>query len=187
MKNIFIIPYRDREPQKEIFLNQMEKLLVNEKDYEIIICHQCDKRKFNRGGVKNIGFLYAKEKYSNWKDITFIFHDIDYLPYKKIFDYETTHGTVTHFYGFDFAFGGIWAIKGKDFEIKINDKKYDFLKDINPTGGVESTGVVTRFTIDHVSNNTNFPIRSKLFSISDLIIILTDSYLNDIKNKENEN
>jgi hypothetical protein len=116
MKKIFIVPYRDREPQKEIFLNQMEKLLVNEKDYEILICHQCDKRKFNRGGVKNIGFLYAKEKYSNWKDITFIFHDIDYLPYKKIFDYETTHGTVTHFYGFDFAFGGIWAIKGSDYE-----------------------------------------------------------------------
>ena len=116
MKKIFIIPYRDRLPHKEIFLSHMEKLLNDEKDYEIVFSHQCDKRKFNRGAMKNIGFLYAKEKYSNWKDITFIFHDIDYLPYTKLFNYETTNGTVTHFYGFKFAFGGIWAIKGIDYE-----------------------------------------------------------------------
>ena len=116
MKKIFIIPYRDRAPHKEIFLNQMEKILDDEIEYEILFCHQCDQRKFNRGGMRNIGFLYAKEKYSNWKDITFIFHDIDYLPYTKLFNYETVKGTVTHFYGLKFAFGGIWAIKGIDYE-----------------------------------------------------------------------
>ena len=40
MKKIFIIPYRDRLPHKEIFLSHMEKLLNDEKDYEIVFSHQ---------------------------------------------------------------------------------------------------------------------------------------------------
>jgi len=119
MKKVFIIPYRDREPHKAIFLNHMRKILENETDFEIVFCHQLDKREFNRGAMKNIGFLYVKKTYSEWKDITLIFHDIDYLPYKKIFDYETKKGVVTHFYGLKYAFGGIFAIKGEDFE-RIN-------------------------------------------------------------------
>ena len=116
MKKVFIVPYRDREPQKAIFLSHMGNLLKDEGDYEILFVHQKDKRKFNRGGMRNIGFIYVKKTYKNWKDITLIFHDIDYLPYKKLFNYNTSAGEVTHFYGLKPAFGGIWAIKGKDFE-----------------------------------------------------------------------
>jgi len=116
MKKVFIIPYRDREPQKAIFLSHMKNLLKDEVDYEILFVHQKDERKFNRGGMRNIGFIYVKKTYNNWKDITLIFHDIDYLPYKKMFNYDTLQGEVTHFYGLKPAFGGIWAIKGIDFE-----------------------------------------------------------------------
>ena len=116
MKKVFIVPYRDREPQKAIFLSHMKTLLKGEKDYEIIFAHQKDKRKFNRGGMRNIAFIYVKKTYNNWKDITLVFHDIDYLPYKKMFNYDTLQGVVTHFYGLKPAFGGIWAIKGIDFE-----------------------------------------------------------------------
>ena len=116
MKKVFIIPYRDREPHKAIFLSHMRNLLKGENDYEILFVHQKDKRKFNRGGMRNIGFIYVKKTYKNWKDITLIFHDIDYLPYKKMFSYDTSQGEVTHFYGLKPAFGGIWAIKGIDFE-----------------------------------------------------------------------
>ena len=86
------------------------------KIHEIFFVHQKDNRNFNRGGMKNIGFIYVKRKYRNWKNITLIFHDIDYLPHKKFFTYETTLGSVKHFYGFKFCLGGIWAIKGEDFE-----------------------------------------------------------------------
>jgi len=115
-KRIFIIPYRDREAHKGIFISHMTELFKND-EYEIAFVHQQDKRIFNRGAMKNIGFIYYKKKFpDDWKNITFIFHDIDGLPYKKLFDYNTTKGTITHFYGFKFCLGGIFAIKGEDYE-----------------------------------------------------------------------
>jgi hypothetical protein len=85
--------------------------------YEIYFSHQYDNKSFNRGAVKNIGFIIAKKLYpEHYKNITFIFHDIDCLPYKNIFDYETEIGTVSHYYGFENSLGGIVVIKGLDFE-----------------------------------------------------------------------
>lgn len=120
-KKIFIIPYRNRANQKEEFLTQMrEKILVDEPvdTYEIYFAHQCDQRPFNRGAMKNIGFLVLKHKYPrHYKNITFIFHDVDTFPVAKgLIDYDTTPGVVKHYYGYTFALGGIFAIKGGDFE-----------------------------------------------------------------------
>jgi len=116
-KRIFIVPYRNRLQQKFFFEKQMSFILENETDYEIYFSHQCDNRNFNRGGTKNIGFLAMKDKYpDDYKDITFIFNDVDTLPFHKIFDYQTTRGIVKHYYGFEFALGGIVVIKGSDFE-----------------------------------------------------------------------
>ena len=113
---IIIVPYRDREQHKFYFLRHMEYIL-EDYDYEIIFVHQKDNRPFNRGAMKNIGFLYAKEKYYNYKNITFVFHDIDTLPYKKnLINYNTEKNVIKHFYGFTFCLGGIFSIKGEDFE-----------------------------------------------------------------------
>ena len=119
-KKIFIIPYRDRLQHKSIFVNQYKHLLENE-SYEMFFVHQLDTRPFNRGATKNIGFLYAKEKYpDNYKHITFIFNDIDTLPFDKTTcDFNTKMGTVKHYFGFKQTLGGIIAIKGYDFE-RIN-------------------------------------------------------------------
>jgi len=118
---VFIIPYRNRENDKIKFMNHMKYILQNDNtsmNYEFYFSHQYDKRSFNRGAMKNIGFLAIKQKYPNdYKDITFVFNDVDTMPTTKdIIDYNTVHGVVKHYYGFQFALGGIFSIKGADFE-----------------------------------------------------------------------
>jgi hypothetical protein len=119
-KRVFIVPYRNRIQHKFFFSKHMSFILEDCDDYEIYFSHQCDARTFNRGATKNIGFLAIKEKYpDDYKNITFIFNDVDTIPFYKIFDYETTEGVVKHYYGFKYALGGIVVMKGSDFE-KIN-------------------------------------------------------------------
>lgn len=122
---IFIVPYRDREQDKAFFLKMIPRYIEMSdccedlrNNYKIIFAHQHDKRPFNRGATKNIGFLAMKKMYpQHYKDITFIFHDVDTIPKEmnKI-PYKTTSGNVAHYYGVTFALGGIFAIKGSDFE-----------------------------------------------------------------------
>ena len=116
-KIVFIVPYRNRPQHKFFFSTYMTSILKDRDDYEIYFSHQCDVRTFNRGGTKNIGFLAIKNKYPNeYKKITFVFNDVDTIPFTNLFDYETVPGIVKHFYGFNYALGGIVSITGADFE-----------------------------------------------------------------------
>jgi hypothetical protein len=74
-------------------------------------------------------------------------------------------------------------------ELQIPDwhtgKMYKFIGEMNPPGGKESTGVVSRFSIeknDHT--HTDHPIEVKLLSPKDIILILCDAYFSDIKYHE---
>ena len=116
---VFIVPYRDREKDKAAFLQNITTLLEDDPTpYEIYFAHQYDARPFNRGAMKNIGFLAVKDKYPDaYREMTFIFHDVDTYPSEKgLIDYNTTSGIVKHYYGYKFALGGMFAIKGADFE-----------------------------------------------------------------------
>jgi N-terminal region of glycosyl transferase group 7 len=122
-KLVFIVPYRDREQQRIFFANHMKTVLsdMNPDDYKIYYIHQCDTRAFNRGAMKNIGFMMVKAKYpADYQNITLVMNDVDTMPYTKGFlNYDTVFGNVKHFYGFEYTLGGIVSIKAADFE-KIN-------------------------------------------------------------------
>ena len=122
-KFVFIVPYRDREPHRVFFNTYIYKIMedVPSDDWTFFFVHQNDKRPFNRGAMKNIGFLALKHKYPHdYKNIIFIFNDVDTLPYtKNILNFHTDFGIIKHFYGFQFALGGIFSIRGADFE-RIN-------------------------------------------------------------------
>ena len=117
---IFIVPYRDRDQQLAFFDKHMKTTVLSDLStkYEIYYVEQSDTRDFNRGAMKNIGFLAMKEKYPDaYKKITFVFNDIDTMPYTANFlNYSTDTGIIKHFYGYKFALGGIVSMVGADFE-----------------------------------------------------------------------
>jgi len=60
-KYVFIVPYRDREPHRVFFSTYIYKIMedIPSEDWTFYFIHQNDKRPFNRGAMKNIGFSYS--------------------------------------------------------------------------------------------------------------------------------
>lgn len=68
---------------------------------------------------------------------------------------------------------------------RYGNNTVDFIKHINPEGGGESTGLVTRFTMDRAPNATNdFPIKAALLSELDIVKILSNSFVFDIRHED---
>jgi len=116
-KLIFIVPYRDRQQHYEFFSQHMKRIMEG-MSYRILYIHQKDTRAFNRGAMKNIGFITVKNLYpDDYMKITLVFNDVDTMPFTAGFlNYETTPGVVKHFYGFTYTLGGIVSMNAGDFE-----------------------------------------------------------------------
>ncbi len=71
------------------------------------------------------------------------------------------------------------------FVIENNGVKYSFIDKINPSGGnntkQESTGVITRFTIRQNNSKMADYVKITNLSVVDIILLLADSYYNDVK------
>ena len=72
---------------------------------------------------------------------------------------------------------------GKPFCIADeNGKVYNFIEDINPPGGgSESTSLVSRFSVNYQPINPKFPVKAILLSPADIVLMLCDSFYNDLK------
>lgn len=64
-------------------------------------------------------------------------------------------------------------------EIQMGDRKLDFLREINPPGDRESTGLVTRFTSKPTPTDPDFPVSIRLLTETDVIKILANSFFLD--------
>jgi hypothetical protein len=140
-KTIFILPFRNRNAELQIWLKHMIPILDQQfecqemdyemKPYEVLVIHQSDNKLFNKGSLVNTGFQIIKEKYNNlvdtnnelYKSFTLVMNDIDIVPTKVgIFDYKTVEGIARHPYGvlrpqFGGILGGIYYIKFSDYEL----------------------------------------------------------------------
>lgn len=86
--------------------------------------------------------------------------------------------------GKSYLMSSILSTPDKPFVIRDGEKEYSFIDQINSSGGersqTESTGVITRFTIREDMRAPEGFVRVKLLSVADLILMLCDSYYNDV-------
>jgi hypothetical protein len=113
---IFIVPYRDRAGHRAFFRNYLPH--VCEGPSRILFIHQRDNRPFNRGAMKNIGFMVVKALYPDtYKDATLVFNDVDVMPSEAgMFHYDTVPGVIRHNYGYTSCLSASFVVKGADFE-----------------------------------------------------------------------
>lgn len=69
--------------------------------------------------------------------------------------------------------------QGERLDIVFADEERDFLREINPPGDRESTGLVTRFTIARGAQDPAYPVALRLLTETDLVKILANSFFLD--------
>ena len=118
MKNIIIIPYRERQEHLNYWIKHSYPKLNNTlENLEVIIVEQCkDDKLFNRGKIINIGFHY----YNN-DEYNYFTHDVDINPISeniiKIYNRHINHDEIREFIHLVIILlGGIIKFKGSTFK-----------------------------------------------------------------------
>ena len=85
--------------------------------------------------------------------------------------------------GKSYLISSLLSEEGKTFSLKDeNDNEHGFIEEINPQGGGnESTSLVSRFSVNYQPANKKFPVKAVLLSPADIVLVLCDSFYNDIK------
>jgi len=91
--------------------------------------------------------------------------------------------------GKSYLISSLLSEEGKPFSITDeNNVVHNFIEEINPPGGgSESTSLVSRFSVKYEPINQKFPIKSILLSPADIVLLLCDSFYNDINLKTSQN
>ena len=70
---------------------------------------------------------------------------------------------------------------GQPLMAEYGGQRLNFLQELNPQGGKESTGLVSRFTIRAVPTPAGAPVPLRLMSQTDVVKVLANAYLEDFK------
>ena len=90
--------------------------------------------------------------------------------------------------GKSYLISSLLSENGNPFGIlNENGVFHNFIEEINPPGnGTESTSVISRFSINYKPINPRYPIKAILLSPLDIILVLCDSFYNDINLKTSQ-
>jgi hypothetical protein len=69
--------------------------------------------------------------------------------------------------------------RGQPLMVDFAGDRRNFIEEINPQGGKESTGLVTRFTTAAGTTDRNHPVELRLLTECDLVKILANSFMSD--------
>jgi hypothetical protein len=83
--------------------------------------------------------------------------------------------------GKSYLVSGLAAPRGKPLIAAYGAEKLNFLTDLNPEGGKESTGLVSRFTIRQAPTPPDAPVPLRLLSQTDVVKILANTFLEDFQ------
>lgn len=91
--------------------------------------------------------------------------------------------------GKSYLISSLLSEEGKPFSIAgEGNVVHNFIEEINPPGGgSESTSLVSRFSVDYKPINSRFPVKAILLSPADIVLVLCDSFYNDINLKTSQN
>jgi hypothetical protein len=91
--------------------------------------------------------------------------------------------------GKSYLISSLLSEEGKPFCITGEDSVvHNFIEEINPPGGgSESTSLVSRFSVNYKPPNPKFPVKAILLSPADIVLVLCDSFYNDINLKTSQN
>jgi len=124
MKNIILIPYRNREKHLKYWIeNTYPKLNKVLENLEVLVIEQSEDNKlFNRGKVLNVGFKYYDEDEYNY-----FTHDIDHNPINvDIYNHKINNNNILSIKSaHNISLGGIIKFKGTVYK-KINGFRNDY-------------------------------------------------------------
>ena len=89
--------------------------------------------------------------------------------------------------GKSYLIGNLLKKDSSPFKVRGDggEEEIDFVADLNPIGDKqEATGVVTRFCNKPSQYDKEHPILLKIISVTDLVLILSDGYYNDVQDSK---
>lgn len=86
--------------------------------------------------------------------------------------------------GKSYLVGSLLASPSEPLCVTDGSRNYNFVNDLNPSGGAtakkESTGIITRFSVNNDNPSMSAYVKLKTLSVADIVLLLSDSYYNDV-------